>query len=314
MSLIGRRKELRWLIIILFIVVNGLEAEVRPDSSLEKYESGKSYFGTNKYIEFIAGNLPIVLSAPHGGYELPDEIKDRELSSVRQDKKTLELTLMIKDEFLELTGKTPYLIINRLHRKKLDPNREKRIAVQGDSLAEIAFREFHDFIDNAERDVYDKWKKGLYVDIHAHRSMKRYIELGYLIDYEVLSLPDGFINDELFIQKSSLKNILKDSDYSLSDLIRGDVSFGAILSNYGWKVLPSPEFKKPVGEKYFSGGYDTEIHAGTEKYNFSGFQIETHWTGLRDNDENMQKFVKDFVLSIIEFMKLHYKISIDTNH
>nr|MBP9196721.1 hypothetical protein [Saprospiraceae bacterium] len=35
---------------------------------------GQSYFGFNQYIEYIAGNLPVILSAPHGGDKVPSDI------------------------------------------------------------------------------------------------------------------------------------------------------------------------------------------------------------------------------------------------
>ena len=30
------------------------------------YVPGQSYFGRNNYIEYLAGNAPVILSAPHG--------------------------------------------------------------------------------------------------------------------------------------------------------------------------------------------------------------------------------------------------------
>ena len=31
------------------------------------YVPGQSYFGRNNYIEYVAGNAPVIYSAPHGG-------------------------------------------------------------------------------------------------------------------------------------------------------------------------------------------------------------------------------------------------------
>eukprot|EP01035_Chromulina_nebulosa_P041260 gene41260-55805_t len=38
---------------------------------------GQSYFGTERYVEYVAGDLPIVLTSPHGGRLKPDTIPDR---------------------------------------------------------------------------------------------------------------------------------------------------------------------------------------------------------------------------------------------
>ena len=41
--------------------------EVYLREVISNYEVGKSYFGRKNYVEYIPGDLPIVISAPHGG-------------------------------------------------------------------------------------------------------------------------------------------------------------------------------------------------------------------------------------------------------
>lgn len=41
------------------------------------YVAGQSYFGRNGYIEYVAGNAPVILTAPHGGSLTPTGIPDR---------------------------------------------------------------------------------------------------------------------------------------------------------------------------------------------------------------------------------------------
>ena len=45
------------------------------------YVAGQSYFGRNSYVEYIAGNSPVILSAPHGGLLTPSSIPDRTASA-----------------------------------------------------------------------------------------------------------------------------------------------------------------------------------------------------------------------------------------
>ena len=292
----------------LFVTLSASETTLSMDDT--SYVAGKSYYDANKYIEYIPGNMPLVLSAPHGGYDKPDEISNRSRSALNQDIRTLELTLMLGERIKEVTGKQPYIIINRLHRIKLDPNRIKEVAIQGDSLAGIAFDNFHKFIEIAEEDVFNKWGTGFYIDVHAHPFEHRKIELGYLLEAELLFFSDEELNDDLFISKSSIRNLVKDSEYKFSDILRGEVSMGAMLENKGWQVIPSPKNPEPEDQFYFSGGYNTAQHAAKEKYNFNGLQIETHWTGLRDTDNNMQKFCADFTDVIIDFLIKHYKMDL----
>ena len=44
------------------------------------------------------------------------------------------------------TGETPHLIINQLHRSKLDPNRERGEATLGDYQAGTAFDTYHGWV------------------------------------------------------------------------------------------------------------------------------------------------------------------------
>ena len=45
------------------------------------YVAGQSYFGRNGYVEYIAGNTPVILTAPHGGTLSPSSIPDRTASA-----------------------------------------------------------------------------------------------------------------------------------------------------------------------------------------------------------------------------------------
>src|SRR5688572_23934921 len=54
-------------------------------------QPGQSHYGQNQYIEYLAGNLPVILSAPHGGRERPSDIPDREQGTFAFDTNTQEL-------------------------------------------------------------------------------------------------------------------------------------------------------------------------------------------------------------------------------
>lgn len=298
------------LILLLIFICTTLTCQNKIDDSdpiinTENFEL-KSEYGRKEYIEYIPGNLPIVLSAPHGGYNKTKEISDRTRSALNQDKQTLELTLDLQKEFYNATGRYPYVIINRLHRTELDPNREYEVATQGDSIAAIAYNEFHSFIDRAEKDVFEKWGTGFYIDIHAHPYKDRKIELGYLLEADLLFFSDEELNDDLFIEKSSIKNFIKKSKYTFAEVIRGTVSLGAMLDKRGYPSMPSPAKPEPKDQYFFSGGYNTAVHAAKPEYNFNGLQIETYWDGLRDTPENINKFSKVFVEVLIDYLKLHY--------
>src|SRR3954464_13886105 len=76
----------------------------------EDYQAGKSYFGRNRYIEYLAGDLPFILSAPHGGRERPEELPDREEGTFAFDTNTQELARAISEELRAKTGHWPHVI------------------------------------------------------------------------------------------------------------------------------------------------------------------------------------------------------------
>ena len=174
-------------------------------SLCQTYIPGESYFGQNDYIEFIAGNLPIVISAPHGGGLEPIEIPDRDCTGCVyvRDSRTQELVRQMSDAIFEEFGCYPYIIINRLHRKKLDANRDIGDAADGDPLAEQAWFDFHDFIETAKDSITGNFGKGLYLDLHGHGHDIQRLELGYRISKSELQLSDSEL--DAFVDDASIK-------------------------------------------------------------------------------------------------------------
>lgn len=62
---------------------------------------------------------------------------------------------MLQEKFIENYCKVPFLVINHLHRSKLDANREIGEAAQGDTIAGEAWNKFHTFINDAQLDLKD---------------------------------------------------------------------------------------------------------------------------------------------------------------
>ena len=160
-------------------------------SAAEQYEPGQSYFGRNRYIEYLAGDLPFILSAPHGGRERPDELPDREQGTFAFDTNTQELARAIASELHAYTGHWPHVIICRIHRRKLDCNREIVEAAAGNPLAEQSWHDFQGFVDAAQATVVRHHGRGLYIDLHGHGHAEQRLELGYLHSAEQLALSDA---------------------------------------------------------------------------------------------------------------------------
>jgi hypothetical protein len=260
--------------------------------------AGQSIFGRDGFIEYVVGNLPIVISVPHGGYLKPSTIPDRVLGTAgHQDTHTQELAREIIELFRKQTGRVPHVIINRLHRDKLDANRELFDAAQDDSIATNAWNEFHDFIDTAEHRVLRDAGHGLYIDLHGHRHTWQVIELGYLLVSNQLKLGDAELDASVQSETTSLGLATNDSSPSLSQLLRGPRSFGAALEREGFATVPSPMHHDPGIEPYFSGGYNLEQHSAFSGKKIPGIQVELP-TGIREDDARRRAFSAAFVKSI----------------
>ena len=263
---------------------------------------GQSVFGKHDFIEYIVGNLPIIISVPHGGYLKPSVIPDRTLGTAgHQDTKTLELAGEIIESFRKETGKYPHVIINRLHRDKLDANRELFDAAQDDSIATVAWQEFHDFIDSAQHAIERESGRSLYIDLHGHRHTWQVVELGYLLVSNQLLMNDRQLDSLAAEPVTSFGDFFARARFSPSRLIRGDLSFGALLQKNGIASVPSPGIPDPKANPYFSGGYNLEQHSAFSGRKAWGVQVELP-TGIREDDDRRRSFAAAFVRSALGFL------------
>ncbi|MDQ3309753.1 MAG: hypothetical protein M3497_06465, partial [Gemmatimonadota bacterium] len=291
------------------------------------YTPGQSYFGQNQYIEYIAGNSPVILSAPHGGDLIPSEISDRTTglcggtATTGKDLNTRELTLAIQQSFHARFGKYPHVVINRLHRKKLDANRDILEAACGDPGAQTAWKEFHAFLDVAKGAVLKDTGKGWYMDMHGHGHSIQRLELGYRLSPSQLDLADAVLDgNRAYEDTSSIKTMSEgDTRRSFSALLRGSTSLGTLYANNGFPSIPSASDPGPKGEPYFRGGYNSARHScgveatglgGTSGGKICGVQIEANYTGVRDTPANINKFADVTTRVLDSYLSTHWGISL----
>jgi hypothetical protein len=282
---------------------------VYVSQSAPPYAPGETSYGRNQYTEYLAGDLPIIVSAPHGGYVEAMEIPDRTYGVIVQDRNTQELIRQIAAEAFQRTGRHPHIVICRLHRTKLDANREVVEAAQGNPFAERAWKEYHGFIEEAKQAVTTEHGSGLYLDLHGHGHAIQRLELGYLLSGSELGLPDDQLNGASLIAKSSIRALAAQTDTTFVGLIRGPTSLGGLLQVGGFPTVPSPSQPHPGGEPYFSGGHDTWRHGSRDGGTVSGIQIEANFTGVRDTEASREAFAEAVTLAIETYLDLHFGIA-----
>lgn len=102
----------------------------------------------NGYIEYTPGNTNLIITSPHDGHLTPESIPDRtpgcrDSSGVCHfpgeancpperickvvlipDRYSLDMARTFREVYIQRTGKIPHMVVNLLHRAKLDANRD----------------------------------------------------------------------------------------------------------------------------------------------------------------------------------------------
>lgn len=314
------------------IVTGGLAAAALAEPvaptpiAATEYVVGKTYFGANRYIQYIPGDAPVILTAPHGGALRPETIPDRSKdacggeATLQTDTNTAQLVLAMRQSYFERFGKYPHVVINRLQRRKLDANRPLKEAACGNAEAERAFAEWHAFIDVAKAQVVKTSGRGWYMDIHGHGHEIQRLELGYLIRPGDLNKPDAEIDATPRLrERTSVRTLLQRDGVTLSGLLRGPGSLGALYAREGFPAVPSASDPRPGSARYFNGGYNTSRHTcggeatelgGATDGPICGIQIEANFKGVRDTPESWKRFGDATAVVLEEYLRVNWDLSL----
>lgn len=212
----------------------------------------------SRFVRTQAGELPIILSAPHGGkLDVPnvDVRKGEGLKTggsgfvVSRDTGTEELAQQVAATIEKRFGKKPYFVIARSHRKYLDPNRPPEIAYE-DTDAKPVYDAYHSALTDSCRDMQKKFHKGLLLDIHGQREAKDTVFRGTQNGKTVTLLRERF-GEAAHTGESSLLGRLK---------------------THGWKVHPDPF---DGGEQSgFRGGYIVQTYGSHQGFGIDAIQLE----------------------------------------
>jgi len=231
------------------------------------------------------GTLPIVLSAPHGGTLKIAGVDVRQGQGMAtgpsgfftgRDGGTSELALAVAQALEKQTGKRPYMVVSKAHRKYLDPNRPSEIAYE-DSDAAPVYQRYHGTLQRYCQEVLQKYRTGLLLDIHGQGSSSKTVYRGTGNGKTVARLKERF----------------GESAHS------GDQSFFGMLNRLGWQVYPYPADGKE--QSGFTGGYIVQTHGSHRPSGLDAIQLE-FGSEYRDK-ENRSKTADVLTQAIIEYMR-----------
>ena len=262
---------------------------------------GVSYFDQNNYVEYIAGNLPIIIVVPHGGTLTPLNLPVIHNRGV--DNGSFETSHLLYDSIVHHTnGCFPHMIISHLHPSVMNPVREIDTAAGTHPDARNAWNEFHNFIDTSKFEITNNWGAGHYFEMHGNGHSAMWTEVGLGVSKTYLNGSDSLIHSRT--NYSTVKNLCTHGGANFLEIIKGPTSLGGLLDSKGWNSVPSPSNPAPGTGGFFYAGWNTWKHGSRYSGVIDASHVENYYVFMQTSNRN--HYSKDLSNSIIEFMNIHY--------
>ncbi|MFX1419885.1 MAG: hypothetical protein ACFE9N_13285 [Promethearchaeota archaeon] len=215
------------------------------------------------YLDFKEGNIPLILSVPHGGILECDSIPLRTTGILGIDKGTTELSKNLIEQISrtfeneKLGIKIPFYIISMVRRSKIDLNRNEGDAHDQNSfLAREIYRFYHEKISEWIHSNICKFGRSLLLDIHGFEKDNR---------------PNGFRDVEVILGTNNLGSLFNNPvpkrDWEKN--LRGKII--QKMLNLGINIAPGHPRRK---EYVLTGGHITTLYGASRIPKSQAIQIE----------------------------------------
>ena len=297
------------LVFVLFSCDRGPVLASPPPAG--PFVTGTPVFEANGWIEYIPGDAPLIIVAPHGGRLKPFRLPERKCEGCLGgiDSPTLELARLVTDSFATRTGHRPHLVLNLLHRSKLDANRDMLEATARNQMLEPTWHWLHASIDSAKAAAIRQAGRGLVIDLHGHAHKIDRVEVGYLLMGSTFQQSDEAIIAEAPKLGSSISSIAANSRTgdSFAAMHNGPNSLGGLLAGAGLPAVPSPADRAPKpADEYFTGAYNTYRHGSTKGGPIDAMQLEMPVDVIADKPEDVQRVAGIVATALAAYLERHY--------
>jgi N-formylglutamate amidohydrolase len=206
------------------------------------------------YVIFQRGDLPIIITAPHGGKIKIPEIPDRQNGTTVWDGYSLELAQLVSDELFKLIGARPYIVLAEFSRKNIDANRPPSKAYENLN-AKKYYDFYHGIINEFIHEIKIKFPRAILLDFHAQGKNDQIVYRGTQDCTTVASLLKKFGQKALSGPKSILGN----------------------LENRGYKIFPNQNQQQKAEDSAYNGGYTVGHYGSHRAQGIDAIQLEFGW-------------------------------------
>ena len=234
---------------------------VLPNSSGSVGQALRQTSVDPKLITTWEGQLPLVITAPHGGKLVltvgaPRTGKDAEGKPIAQfatvlDTNTDQLALQFAKEVEILTGKRPWLVIANFSRKFVDANRPVAQGAENEEQASVHAL-FHEKIAFAVQEAKKMSPSAMLLDIHGQGADKASIFRGTQ-------------------HRKSVRRMISEEG---SSMFFSPKSFLGQMDSLGLKVVPSREKPDEKEDPRFNGGYIVQTYGSHQDKGIDAIQLE----------------------------------------
>ena len=226
------------------------------------------------YISSEIGNIPLILSVPHGGqHKFDDTLPERKSGIKGTDKNTIGMALSLK----EAIKPNPSIIFSNIHRSKIDFNRPPEDAYEPNSiLPKEIYAHYHEYISQFINYNLENWNVSYLLDIHGFEKSER---------------PSGFMDVEIVIGTKNLQTIFPKTPsqdeklHNIRNLIVEEFHNNDILVAPVW-----PRQKEYV----LTGGYIVQKYGAQIIKDSKSLQIE-----FSDEIRYKNKILREKVINIL---------------
>ncbi|KAI9253144.1 hypothetical protein BY458DRAFT_347241 [Sporodiniella umbellata] len=258
----------------------------------------------------VNGTIPLIITAPHGGWKRPESIPDRvrDGSLILRDLYTKEIAETIQKKIMQHYKQSPFVVFNLVSRRKADTNRPIEEGTETEAGRKL-WCDYHNSIKSSIESLHKKYSFGILIDIHVcigHTHKHGMIELGYLLEPDDIKQSSPSSLSELVLQKSSIQSLAQRCQ-TVTVYQQVLHLFGDRISELNVPAVPSTT-NDPDDFLYFHGAYTTQtyhFHSKKDNKGMDAVQIEIPQK-FRLNSEGREQAAQAISKAVIFLLDNYY--------